>query len=141
MIPRAFRNTAIHLGSARNTEADWRSSISRAYYAAFLETREILRENVTRSLLWDAGRRVLREQETIIDLLKRSDQDAVSELGDLLGDLQSSRHDSDYDLRIPITHERVEDALIDLTTFLSSIDTVTPEVLARDVEERLKPSS
>jgi uncharacterized protein (UPF0332 family) len=138
MRPKEFHLTALNLGKDGTTEGDWRSSVSRSFYAAFLEVREILREKVGVSLLRPGGRSILTSQKSVIDLLRKSNNGSIKSLGDLLGDLQTDRHDSDYNLRLQITKRNAEDALVGVGEIYKQIEQITPDVLAHDVEVSLR---
>jgi uncharacterized protein (UPF0332 family) len=77
------------------TEAAWRSSVSRAYYAAF---------HVARHLMRDLGFVVPRSEQAHTYLERRlsnSGEPQVEFAGARLGSLRTNRHQADYDLHRP----------------------------------------
>jgi uncharacterized protein (UPF0332 family) len=78
------------------TEAEWRTAVSRAYYAAFLATRELFR---------DLGFQVPRAAQAHAYLwmrLSNSGNLEVARAGADLNDLQRERNRSDYDNHVTI---------------------------------------
>jgi uncharacterized protein (UPF0332 family) len=92
---RDFLALAIRL-VAGSEEADWRSAISRAYYAAF---------HAARSLLTDLGFAVPREERAhkyLIYRLTNAPVGHAARAGTDLDNLRSERNRSDYDLDNPV---------------------------------------
>jgi uncharacterized protein (UPF0332 family) len=97
MNPRDFLEVADEL-AAGTREAEWRSAVSRAYYAAFHQTRNVLRQfgfsipvaNQAHAYLW------LR--------LANSGQPDLKQAGADLNNLRSMRNRADYDLEQPFLH-------------------------------------
>src|SRR5262245_28965489 len=93
--------------ATRATEADWRTAISRAYYAAFHTAREYMTRirfrvpagEQAHAYLW------LRMSNT-----GDSKLDAV---GRLLRDLRGRRNNADYDLARPRSQANATDAIVD----------------------------
>lgn len=82
--------------STGTRQADWRTAISRAYYAAFHKAR---------SLLWQGGFRVPDAEQAHAYLwlrLSNSGRPDVSNAGTLLNKLRSMRNWADYDFRQPL---------------------------------------
>jgi uncharacterized protein (UPF0332 family) len=78
-------------------ESEWRSAISRAYYAAFHKARRLLR---------DSAFTVPRVEQAHAYLWKRlsnSGHPDVSRSGQKLNDLRSARNWADYDFDLPVT--------------------------------------
>ena len=93
MRGRDFIDTAVRL-STGNTEADYRTAISRAYYGLFIECRDAL-------LRWGfvfAPRNSHREVQRHLTFPKNTD---VNDIGDLLTFLSARRNSSDYDTTNP----------------------------------------
>jgi uncharacterized protein (UPF0332 family) len=81
------------------TEAAWRSSVSRAYYAAV---------HVARDLMRDLGFVVLRSEHAHTNLEMRLSNSGDAQLefaGARLGSLKSYRHQADYDLHRPVSRQ------------------------------------
>lgn len=121
--------TVATLLAARATEADWRSAVSRAYYAAFHSAREfltLLRFRVpageqAHAYLW------LR--------LSNTGDPKTDAIGRLLRDLRGRRNISDYDLARSRSQANAQDALNDARDLIVQMDTLagTPsELTIRD---------
>jgi uncharacterized protein (UPF0332 family) len=95
MNPRDFLSVANAL-AAGTTEAEWRSAVSRAYYAAFHAARQLFR---------DLGFRVPRGDQAHAYLWMRLSNCGNGQLiatGQNLRDLRSERNQADYDIDIPL---------------------------------------
>jgi uncharacterized protein (UPF0332 family) len=95
MSGREFLGVARHL-LTRTTEADWRSALSRAYYAAF---------HVARLLLEDLGFTIPRADQAHAYLWLRLSNCGDPQLqltGQKLRDLRGERNRADYDLSKPL---------------------------------------
>ena len=89
-----FLNVAIRL-SGGATEADWRSSVSRAYYGAFHEARALVEEcGVTLSKTADA-------HDKLQWCLQHADDKLLARASEKLNSLRSERNAADYDLDSP----------------------------------------
>ena len=90
MTGRDFVNTADHL-STRTAESDWRSAVSRAYYAVYLECREAMRRwGLTISVRGshrDVGQRLSAPANADLNLIART-----------FDHLASLRNKADYEL-------------------------------------------
>ena len=94
MIGRDFLPLAKQLATG-STEAEWRSAISRAYYAAF---------HVARELLQDLGFTVPRAERAHVYLSRRlsnSGDAQVQRAGSDLNTMRGERNQADYDLHRP----------------------------------------
>jgi uncharacterized protein (UPF0332 family) len=97
MNPREFLDVAEQL-IAGLTEGEWRSAVSRAYYAAF---------HVSRRLLLLCGFDVPRGEQAHIYLSRRlanSGHIDVENAGNDLNFLRGLRNRADYDLDVPLSH-------------------------------------
>ncbi len=74
------------------SEAHWRSSISRSYYAAFHRSRQFVVRKGTQVPPTGNAHMIVR------DCLIASKDPEVSALGSILGDLHAKRRKADYDL-------------------------------------------
>ena len=97
MDPLEFLETAKDLAGGKR-EADWRSSVSRAYYAIYNLFCDIFRSNVRQRLLADAGNKRRIAHDFIVRCLKNCSDEDVVDLGDMLNDLRKQRDDADYKL-------------------------------------------
>jgi hypothetical protein len=98
MNPRDFLDVANDLATGIR-EADWRSAVSRAYYAAF---------HVARQLLKQCGFAVPRADQAHAYVwlrLSNSGHPAVRKAGADLGYLRSDRNGADYDLDHPFLQQ------------------------------------
>jgi uncharacterized protein (UPF0332 family) len=103
MNPREFLDVADDL-AAGIREGDWRSAVSRAYYAAFHVARRLLRGG---GFVVPSGDQVhaycwLR--------LSNAGHPDVQEAGRGLSDLRTERNESDYDIDFPFPHADAVDA-------------------------------
>lgn len=90
MSPRDFLDLASEL-STRNSEAAWRSSASRAYYAVF---------HAARSFLDDLGFAIRRGDQAHAAVYRRLSNSKITDVesaGSLLMDLRGIRNHADYD--------------------------------------------
>src|SRR5437588_242072 len=74
------------------TEADWRSAVSRAYYAAFHETRQVFQD------LGFAVPKADRCHNYLSARLQNCGDAQLQAAGRALSDLRQSRNQADYDL-------------------------------------------
>jgi uncharacterized protein (UPF0332 family) len=98
MIGSDFLTVAQSLANNK-TEAAWRSSVSRAYYAAF---------HVARDLMRGVGFGVPQSEKAHTHLEQRLSNcgDAIVErAGAKLGSLKSKRTQADYELRLPVARQ------------------------------------
>ena len=120
-------------------EPEWRTSISRSYYAAYHTIRECLSAGVERALLIRSGGTALYHG-FVIRCLKRCSDEKVNEIGDLLNDLRAERRRADYDLHDKIESTRAVDVLSDASDLLIEMDSFDPEAVASSVSDLLKRS-
>lgn len=87
----AFLNLALQLASA-NDEPRLRTAVSRAYYGAFHNTRDLIR---------DAGIQLPSSEQVhrrILQMLSNAGHPSTREAGKLLDNLKAARNMADYDL-------------------------------------------
>ncbi len=104
MTPRDFFALAEELIEG-DTEAHWRSAVSRGYYAAF---------HVARLLLGRCGFRVPeseRSHKYVSDRLSNSGDPAVNRAGLDLDGLRDERNRADYDLRRRLSRRDADDVV------------------------------
>jgi uncharacterized protein (UPF0332 family) len=104
MIFRRFLAVAQRLAQGSD-EADWRSAISRAYYAAFHVGRELLRQ-----LGFDPPRSEAAHAYVWLRLSNAGDPDLVK-AGRTLNDLRGDRNDADYREKPRILKTRADDVV------------------------------
>jgi uncharacterized protein (UPF0332 family) len=102
--------------AAGPTEAEWRSAISRAYYAAFHTAREFL---IRLRFRVPAG-----EQAHAYLWLRLSNtgDPAADSIGRLLRDLRGRRNNADYDLGRPRSRANADDAVTDARDLIARMD-------------------
>jgi uncharacterized protein (UPF0332 family) len=96
MTGRDFLPLAIQL-AAGNTEAEWRTAVSRAYYAAF---------HVARELFEDLGFRVPpmdRAHKHLVFRLSNCGEPQIQQVGFDLDSLRRLRNQADYDFQLVIS--------------------------------------
>ena len=107
MIPAHFLTFADGIAQTPTSgPAGFRSAISRAYYAAFLEARELIGKRM--------GFRVDRggnEHKYLQRLLLNCSVEEGQEVGELLKNLQQSRKEADYDMHLLHCETQVEASL------------------------------
>src|SRR5262245_21425031 len=81
-------------------EVDWRSAVSRAYYAAFHAARDLLRE-----LGFQVPRAAIAHSYLVLRLSNCGDPD-LQRAGSELQDLQRERNLADYDIHLTTGHAR-----------------------------------
>jgi uncharacterized protein (UPF0332 family) len=84
-------------------ESEWRSAVSRAYYAAFHKARRLLQQN---------GFAVPRGDQAHAYLwmrLSNSGHPSVNNIGQKLNDLRSARNWADYDFDVPVDSQTAID--------------------------------
>jgi uncharacterized protein (UPF0332 family) len=117
MNPREFLDVADDL-IAGSREADWRSAVSRAYYAAF---------HVARDLLLQCGFDVPRGDQAHIYLSRRlanSGHPDVENAGNDLNFLRALRNRADYDLDVPLLHATASGQVLAAETIIQLLETV-----------------
>jgi uncharacterized protein (UPF0332 family) len=103
------------------TEADWRSAVSRAYYAAF---------HVGRQFLMDCGFHIPRNEQAHAALILRlgnSKYPQMIDSGRYLSDLRASRNAADYDLNFSFAHTEACDLEITAANIIEIIQLVAKE--------------
>lgn len=111
------------------TEAEWRSAISRAYYAAFHTAREFMTRLRLRVPAGEQAHAYLWLR------LGNSGDPAADVIGRLLRDLRGRRNIADYDLGRPRSKANAVDATTDARDLISRMDALagTPaETAIRD---------
>ncbi len=126
MDPREFFNVAADW-AAGTCEAEWRSAVSRAYYAAF---------HIARRLFRKAGFAVPRGEQSHAYLwlrLVNSGHKDVITAGLNLSELRGDRNNADYDLADPFSQSFAIDDVNVASSVIDLLETVesTPHVLAQ----------
>jgi uncharacterized protein (UPF0332 family) len=124
MNPRDLLDVADELASGRK-EADWRSAVSRAYYAAF---------HVARELLEQCGFGVPRADQAHAYLwlrLANAGHPDVKEAGNALRELRRNRNWADYDLDRPLHQPTAFDGVRTAADIIDLLDAVAAEPAIR----------
>lgn len=113
--------------SAGLREADWRSAISRAYYAAFHKARKLLRQG---------GFAVPHGEQTHAYLwfrLSNAGHPDVMRAGTKLGHLRTARNRADYDMDFPVAQAAAFDHVQVATDIIQLLGDLSKEaaILAR----------
>ena len=119
MNGRDFLATARHL-AGRNGEADRRSEVSRAYYAAFHAARDLLTALRFQTPRADKAHNYLYVR--LNNCGERRVQDAAFRFDNLRG----LRNQADYDVRRPLLSNAPADAVADADVILQVLDNLMP---------------
>ncbi len=114
------------------TEAEWRSAISRAYYAAF---------HVARKLLLDLGFRVPHADRAHGYLWLRLSNAGVAEVkqaGRQLNDLRRERNRADYDDRRTILHADTADDVHFAEEIIRALDAAALEPVRTQITDTMR---
>jgi uncharacterized protein (UPF0332 family) len=116
--------------STGSREADWRTAISRAYYAAFHKARRLLRRS---------GFGVPRGEQAHAYLwlrLSNAQHAEVVEAGQTLNDLRRARNNADYEVDVPIGPFDALDHVQVAADFIRLLDDLAKEtaIFARVVD-------
>ncbi|MCR4315745.1 MAG: HEPN domain-containing protein [Planctomycetes bacterium] len=109
-----FLDTAKLIIAHGTEDFDYRSVVSRAYYACFLTLRELAFENCDSKIRIKAG---IKKSENVghlslLSYLNESSDGSVKKTWKFLRELQAKRIESDYKLaRKPFTIQNAEDAI------------------------------
>lgn len=134
MNGKQFLSSATLLLNKGSGEADFRSSISRAYYACFLVTRKRLFDSCGISMIgYKKEKRI--KHKSIFDYLKHSSDQAIRELGDDLVSLYGIRIDADYDMSASIMKGDANDAVQNADCFLKALLSVNDQQIKTAVED------
>lgn len=128
MNARDFLQVADDLASG-SLEAEWRSAVSRAYYAAFLVARDVLRRAGFRPPGDTASHAYVSRR------LSNSSHPHIIGAGDRLRDMRRARGWADYDLDRPFPERVAVEQLTRAMDIVAALDALaaTPGVLASAV--------
>ncbi len=136
MDPRDFLETAEGLLHGTK-EADWRSSVSRAYYATFNVFCEILRATVPVRLLARDSQKTQMSHGYVTRCLKNCADRSVAELGKLLEELKVRRTDADYKLSLAVDQRAAAEAVEDARDLLAEADSLTHHRIGSALSDHL----
>jgi uncharacterized protein (UPF0332 family) len=127
---RDFLSLAAQL-AAGNNEADWRTSISRAYYAAF---------HVARRLVSDLGftvPRADRAHQYLVFRLSNSGEPAVQQTGRDLETLRRLRNRADYDETPAVTRPQASAAVHVAEGIIQALDDARKEPTRTQIRDTM----
>ncbi len=119
MNGRDFLATARRLANGTD-ESDWRSAVSRAYYAAFHVARDLL------AALRFQVPRADRAHNYLYVRLNNSGVPPVQQAANLLQELRNRRNRADYDLGPAVPRQAATDAIAFAESILQTLDALTP---------------
>ena len=117
---------------AAPTEADWRTAVSRAYYAAF---------HVARQLLGDLSFRVPRADPAHAYLwmrLSNCGDPQIQAGGQRLHDLRSERNRADYDIDVPLAHTAAATQDLIARQLIQLLDTAAVDPLRTQITTAMR---
>ncbi|HEY1378041.1 MAG TPA: HEPN domain-containing protein [Gemmataceae bacterium] len=124
MNGRDFLATTRHL-AGRGTEADWRSAVSRAYYAAFHVTRDLLASRRFRTPQADRAHNYLYVR------LNNCGEPAVQQAANQLKTLRNRRNMADYEMGRTVPVKAATDSIAEAESIIRTLDALTPAELTQ----------
>ena len=131
MNERDFLKLAVILARG-STEAEWRASLGRAYYAAF---------HVARGLLEDLGFVVPRADRAHTYLsyrLQNSGDAHVERAGMDLQELRQRRNQADYDLHLPVTRVMAASHVLTAEQIIQRLDAARSEPVRTHITDAIR---
>src|SRR5437763_728272 len=119
MNGRDFLLTARRLAAGPD-ESDWRSAVSRAYYAAFHAARDFLADLRFQTPQADRAHNYLYVR------LNNSADSGMQRAAGLLHGLRTLRNRADYDLRLTIPVQAATDSVVEAESVVQLLDSLTP---------------
>jgi uncharacterized protein (UPF0332 family) len=119
MNGRDFLRSARRLATGPD-EADWRSAVSRAYYAAFHVVRDLL------AVLGFRTPRADRAHDYLYVRLNNCGDPNVQTAAGLLHGLRNRRNRADYDMRLTLPVQAATDSVAVAEAILRVLDALTP---------------
>jgi uncharacterized protein (UPF0332 family) len=117
--------------AAENTEADWRTAVSRAYYAAFHVARQLLAD------LRFSVPRADRAHQYLVFRLSNSGEAAVEQAGRDLDTLRRLRNRADYD-ETPALMQPQADAAVQLSRcIIQALDAARQEPARTQIRDAM----
>lgn len=140
MDGKLFLGTARFLRSNGSDEAAYRSAVSRAYYACFLDLRQIAFDHCDADARLKAGIRNVRRigHGPLQRYLKNSPRREVRRLGEDLASLHGNRLDADYNMEQTLTAHDSQDAIDDAQSLLDASSSVDPAKIGNAMAEHIR---
>lgn len=137
---KCFLTTARFLSTKGSGEADFRSAVSRAYYACFLAARSIAFKNCREDFRLTGkirGEKDITHFE-LQQYLKNGLVVPVRQLGVDLAALHGSRKDADYEMTAQFCKEDAEHSIEEAEWFLAAIASANPHDIGKGMEKRIQ---
>jgi uncharacterized protein (UPF0332 family) len=131
MIPQDFLRLAVQL-AASSTEAEWRTAVSRAYYAAFHAARRLLEDlrfTVPRA---DAAHQYL------IFRLNNCGEPSIQREAKVLDRLRQLRNRADYDWHLPFTRSHAQAEPANAQRVIQALDAARQEPVRTRITDAMK---
>ncbi len=140
MDGKLFLVTARFLRSKGSDEAAYRTAVSRAYYACFLEARQVAFDNCDKEARRKAGIRNVRgiRHEHLQRYLKNSSCRDIQQRGEDLASLHGNRRDADYNMTASLTSEDSQDAIDDAQAFLDAFLRIDPAQIGSSMADQIR---
>lgn len=140
MDGKLFLGTARFLRSKGSDEAAYRTAVNRAYYACFLEARQVAFDNCDKEARRRAGIANVRGilHQPLQRYLKNSSYRDIQELGEDLASLHANRGDADYNMTASLTSEDSENAIDDAQDFLDAFLRIDPAQIGKSMAEDIR---
>jgi len=137
MNGKEFLVTAMLLQHKGSDEADFRTAISRAYYACFIELRDIAfnycSEDARRRAHLKSERKI--RHEDFLSSLRNSSMPEISRLGGDLQGLYGNRNEADYNMSISLNKINADDAIEEANFILADVGKLSPAEIGKALEE------
>lgn len=133
MDPKTFLNTALFLCHHGNHEAEYRSAISRAYYACFLTLQKILYVHCNPQTHINGKISKETSHRDVATYISQAQDISVKKIGIILKSLRGNRKDADYKMGKNIVKKDAEDAIYNATTLFNSLSNISPTLMGREV--------
>ena len=132
-----FLNTAQFLTDNLDTEDSFRSSISRAYYACYIEIRDMLKNICYKELRkFKISKKI--GHTNLIKILKNCGYQQIEQIGQELSSLYSNRLNADYKMNERITKDDADCAIDEAKEILCSIKNINKKDLKKGITNYLK---
>lgn len=140
MDGRQFLSTARFLIDRHDEEPSYRTAISRAYYACFLEMRRAAFVECPPQIRARAGytRESAIMHQKLAQHLINSTVSGVKKLGRDLGDFRANRMDADYEMSKAIVRQDAKNALEEAEEILKELDSLASSALGDALKEDIE---
>ena len=116
----------------RNSEAAWRTAVSRAYYAAFHVACDFMRA------LGFAVPKADRAHGYLWLRLQNCGNSDIAQAGQSLKDLRTHRNRADYEARQTMTQPDAEKYVVDAKAIVAALDKRPDKIILRQITEAIK---